>query len=67
LAQDPLRHADVDDVYRDNIRRLIDRGTFTPPAFEHPGARYVPMGDGSKSPDEEWQETKGLWSDWEFE
>ena len=67
LEQDPLRHAEVDDVYRGNIRRLIERGTFTPPAFEHPGARYVPMGDGSKTPDEEWQETKALWADWEFE
>ncbi len=65
LDQDPLRHADVDEVYRDNIRRLIERGTFTPPAVAHPGARYYPMGDGSKSGDEEWAELKPLWSDWE--
>ena len=37
LEQDPKRHADVDEVYRDNIRRLIDRGTFTPPAVRPPG------------------------------
>ena len=65
LEQDPLRHADVDEVYRDNIRRLIERGTFTPPAVTHPGARFVPMGDGSKSGEEEWHELKSLWSDWE--
>jgi beta-ureidopropionase len=65
MNQEPLRHADVDEVYRDNIRRLIARGTFTPPATEHPGARYHPMGDGSKSGDEEWAELKSLWAGWE--
>jgi predicted amidohydrolase len=65
LEQDPLRHADVDEIYRDNIRRLIDRGTFTPPAVQHPGAAYVPVGDGTQTPDEEWDEIKGLWSDWD--
>jgi predicted amidohydrolase len=65
LTEEPARHAEVDEVYRDNIRRLIERGTFTPPAVSHPGARYVSMGDGSHTPDEEWQEVKTLWSDWE--
>jgi beta-ureidopropionase len=67
LDQEPLRHADVDDVYRDNIRRLISRGTFTAPAIGHAGARYFPMGDGSQTPEEEWEETKSLWADWELE
>jgi predicted amidohydrolase len=67
LHDDPKRHAEVDDIYRDNIRRLIERGTFTPPAFEHSGARYVPVGDGSRSGDEEWAEAKELWSGWEHE
>ena len=65
LEQDPLRHADVDEIYRDNIRRLIERGTFTPPAVHHPGATYHPMGDGTKSGDEEWAEAKALWAEWE--
>ena len=34
LEQHPKSHAEVDEVYRANIQRLIDRGTFTPPA--HP-------------------------------
>ncbi len=31
LEQDPLPHAKVDEIYRDNIRRLIKRGSFTEP------------------------------------
>jgi beta-ureidopropionase len=67
LHDDPKRHAEVDEVYRANIRRLIARGTFTAPAVAHEGARYVAMGDGSQTPDEEWEQTKDLWSDWEPE
>jgi predicted amidohydrolase len=65
LEQDPKRHAEVDKVYRANIKRLIDRGTFTPPAVAHKGAKYFPMGDGSQTGDEEWADVKSLWSDWE--
>ncbi len=65
LEQDPMRHAEVDEVYRGNIKRLIDRGTFTPPAVAHKGAKYFPMGDGSQTGDEEWADVKSLWSDWE--
>ena len=65
MEQDPKRHADVDKVYRANIKRLIDRGTFTPPAVAHKGAKYFPMGDGSQTGDEEWADVKSLWSGWE--
>jgi predicted amidohydrolase len=65
LEDDPKRHAEVDKIYRANIKRLIDRGTFTPPAVAHKGAKYFPMGDGSQTGDEEWADVKSLWSDWE--
>jgi predicted amidohydrolase len=45
LEQAPRSHAEVDEIYRDNIRRLIERGTFTPPAHDFPGARYIPVED----------------------
>ena len=45
LEQHPKSHAEVDEVYRANIQRLIDRGTFTPPAHDFPGARYIPADD----------------------
>ena len=45
LEQHPKSHAEVDEVYRDNIERLIERGTFTPPAHAFPGARYIPTDD----------------------
>ncbi|GCD92826.1 nitrilase-related carbon-nitrogen hydrolase [Embleya hyalina] len=42
LDRDPTGHADVDEIYRANIGRLIDRGSYTPPAHASPGARYIP-------------------------
>ncbi len=61
LAQDPQGHAEVDEVYRGNIRLLLERGTFTPPAHAAPGARYIPPSDAD--PAESWAETKLLWED----
>ena len=59
LEEDPKRHADVDEVYRANIRRLIERGTFTPPAHDFPGARYVPLEDAP--PMMGWLAARTLW------
>ncbi len=57
LEHDPDRHAAVDEVYRSNIRRLVERGTYTPPATEFPGSRYyVPDGD-----EDDWENTRTLW------
>ena len=36
LEQDPLQHEAVDEVYRANIERLIERGAFTPPGARLP-------------------------------
>ena len=59
LKEDPLRHAEVDEVYRANIERLVERGSFTRPARSFPGARYIPAGD---TPDEEeWENLRELW------
>ena len=32
MERDPMSHAEVDEVYRGNIDRLVERGAFTPPA-----------------------------------
>ena len=45
LEEHPKSHAEVDEVYRANIRRLIERGTFTAPFHDFPGARYIPVED----------------------
>jgi predicted amidohydrolase len=59
LKHEPQRHAEVDKYYRGNIHRLIKRGTFTPPAYDHPGCVYKPA---STSPEEEeWENIKQLW------
>jgi len=58
LNQEPMHHAEVDEVYRANINRLIERGTYTRPYHDFPGARCLsaPM---SK---EEWENMKSLWN-----
>ena len=62
LDEDPLQHAEVDDIYRANIQRLVDRGAWTPPATTHPGARYIPAVAGD--PAEAWQGAKdALWGE----
>jgi hypothetical protein len=59
LNDEPLQHADVDEIYRANIARLIARGSFTPPARAFPRARFIPPGD---SPDDnDWEQVRGLW------
>jgi beta-ureidopropionase len=61
LEQDPLQHEAVDEVYRGNIGRLIERGAFTPPARTFPGCRFLPP---SRNPaDAEWESVKQLWAD----
>jgi beta-ureidopropionase len=60
MSQDPLTHEPVDEIYRDNIRRLVARGSFTPPAIEHPGAFY----QGEATSEEAWQEIKRFWDGW---
>ncbi len=65
LEQDPWGHEKVDEVYRANIRCLLRRGTFTPPAQAHPGARYQ---SGIEAPEQEdWEHIKTLWKEWEEE
>ena len=62
LEQEPLSHAEVDEVYRANIRRLQERGAWTPPAVAHEGARYVPAVPGD--PGEAWAAAKAeLWDE----
>jgi len=61
LEHDPGQHAEVDEVYRDNIRRLVERGSYTRPAESFPGVRYIPPGDDPESSD--WNVVRELWSE----
>ena len=57
LKNEPLHHEQVDEIYRDNIKRLIERGTYTEPAHTFRGARC-------QSPavsEEDWRNLKALW------
>jgi hypothetical protein len=45
LSEHPKSHAEVDEIYRANITRLIERGTFTPPFHDFEGAKYIPAED----------------------
>jgi hypothetical protein len=62
MWQDPLPHDVVDEFYRRNIRRLIKRGAYTPPATHFEGARYFPM-DSHVSQAEAWEQAKELWAE----
>ena len=57
LKCEPRQHEQVDEIYRDNIKRLVERGTYTEPANTFRGAHC-------QSPavsEEEWENMKALW------
>lgn len=61
LDKEPEGHAAVDEIYRGNIARLIERGAWTAPTHAAEGARYR-----SALPDgEDWASVAGLWAPWE--
>ena len=61
LNDEPKQHAEVDEVYRANIRRLQERGSWTPPATAHQGARYfAPSPDPA---DADWANIKTMWDE----
>ncbi|HLI06209.1 MAG TPA: nitrilase-related carbon-nitrogen hydrolase [Ktedonobacteraceae bacterium] len=61
LEQPPGSHAEVDEIYRQNIERLIASGTYTPPAHRVPGPKYFPA---APTPQEEWESVRALWDGW---
>ena len=62
IKKDPMSHEKVDEIYRANIRCLIKRGSYTPPADTFPSAHYQ---SGTSSPEEEeWENIKTLWDVW---
>jgi len=62
LKDEPGSHAEVDEVYRANIKRLQKRGSWTPPSTPHEGAHYIPAMPGD--PGEAWTAIKSeLWDE----
>ena len=47
------------EIYRANIGRLVERGSFTPPARAFPGARY--MAPAESADEAGWEQVRGLW------
>lgn len=60
MKQDPLQHEAVDEIYRENIRCLLKRGTYTAPYYSFQGSHY----QGEATSSEQWQELKKLWDGW---
>jgi predicted amidohydrolase len=59
LDDPPAQHSDVDEIYRENIQRLLARGSYTRPAHHFPGARYLPA---SRDPaNTHWATLSKLW------
>lgn len=61
LNDEPLHHAEVDQIYRENIQRLIERGVYTKPYFKFEGAKCQTPAMSS----DEWDKMKPLWKKWE--
>lgn len=57
LEQEPMHHAEVDEIYRGNVRRLMERGAFMPPCHEAEGARC----QSPPASKEDWREIQKLW------
>lgn len=60
LEKEPLQHETMDEIYRQNIETLVQRGTWTKPAFEHEGCRFQRGSEQEPS----WEEMKKMWSAW---
>lgn len=57
IKEESKQHAEVDEVYRSNIKSLLERGVYTSPAYDFPGAKcQVPA-----MTSEEWNEFKKAW------
>ena len=57
LKEEPKTHGEVDEIYRQNIEKLIERGTYTAPYLKFEGCK-------NQSPamsEAEWREYKKLW------
>jgi predicted amidohydrolase len=59
LEEEPKHHAEVDEIYRSNIRKLQERGTYTPPSHDFEGAYCQSPATNEK----EWKKLKKLWDD----
>jgi predicted amidohydrolase len=59
LEEEPKHHAEVDEIYRSNIRKLQERGTYTPPSHDFEGAYCQSPATNKK----EWKKLKKLWDD----
>ncbi len=64
LDNDPVHHNDADEIYRQNIEKLFERGTWTRPAHSFEGSKLLPEGDPGMT-EEQWREAKGMWKDWD--
>ena len=59
LEQEPKHHAEVDEIYRSNIRKLQERGVYTAPFHDFEGAYCQSPATNKK----EWKKLKKLWDE----
>jgi beta-ureidopropionase len=64
MSDDPKGHRAVDEIYRANIERLYDRGTWTRPSIAYPGARYQPA-DGGDGAQPSLEDIRDMWKPWD--
>ncbi len=64
LNDEPKRHAEVDQIYRENIQRLVDRGAWSEPAHKFPGSRFQEAGEEKLN---SIKDISDLWDPWRGE
>lgn len=60
LRDEPRTHSVVDEIYRANIQRLVDRGAYTEPYLKFEGCKNR----GQAMTEAEWREFSQKWSKW---
>ncbi len=62
IKKDPLQHEEHDEIFRENIRKLQQRGVYTPPARRYKGSEFIhPMKDRKMRA---WEKMRDLfWGD----
>jgi hypothetical protein len=58
IDKEPLQHEDHDEIFRQNIKKLQERGVYTPPATHYGGSKFIHPVEDRKM--RAWEKMKAL-------
>lgn len=61
LREEPKSHSEVDDIYRGNIKTLLERGVYAEPYLKFEGCKNM----SASMDEEEWDDFRKIWKSWE--